>query len=78
MTIETSSILPTEPTTTMGDDITMIAAPEIVQDEQAARIQERRINAHSHIKGLGLKPDGLAHNIASGFVGQNLAREVCS
>lgn len=36
---------------------------------------EKRVAVHSHIKGLGLKEDGTANNIASGFVGQAEARE---
>jgi RuvB-like protein 1 len=36
----------------------------------------KKIATHSHIKGLGLKDDGYAEPIASGFVGQAHAREV--
>ncbi|KAF9173767.1 RuvB-like protein 1 [Mortierella sp. AD011] len=39
--------------------------------------REQRIAAHSHIKGLGLRDDGYAEPIASGFVGQEQAREAC-
>ena len=35
-----------------------------------------RIAPHSHIKGLGLNAEGLAVSDASGFVGQESAREV--
>ena len=35
-----------------------------------------RIAPHSHIRGLGLGPDGLVEGDAAGFVGQNAAREV--
>lgn len=35
-----------------------------------------RIAPHSHIKGLGLDNEGFALPSASGFVGQNIAREV--
>ena len=38
--------------------------------------RENRISAHTHIKGLGLRPDGVAEKTASGFVGQAAAREV--
>lgn len=38
---------------------------------------EKRVATHSHIKGLGLRPDGTAEPIQSGFVGQENAREVC-
>lgn len=36
----------------------------------------KKVATHSHIKGLGLKEDGQAEPIASGFVGQYKAREV--
>lgn len=38
--------------------------------------REQRVAAHSHIKGLGLREDGSAEPIHSGFVGQENAREV--
>jgi hypothetical protein len=38
--------------------------------------REKRVAAHSHIKGLGLLEDGTAEPIQSGFVGQENAREV--
>jgi DNA helicase TIP49 (TBP-interacting protein) len=37
---------------------------------------EKRVATHSHIKGLGLSPDGTAEPIKAGFVGQENAREV--
>ncbi|SAL99861.1 hypothetical protein [Absidia glauca] len=37
--------------------------------------REKRVAAHSHIKGLGLLEDGTAEPIQSGFVGQENARE---
>jgi RuvB-like protein 1 (pontin 52) len=37
---------------------------------------EKRVATHSHIKGLGLLPDGTAEPIRAGFVGQENAREV--
>jgi hypothetical protein len=37
---------------------------------------DRRVAAHSHIKGLGLQADGTAEESAAGFVGQTSAREV--
>jgi RuvB-like protein 1 (pontin 52) len=41
--------------------------------------RENRTAAHTHIKGLGLRSDGYAEKISSGFVGQSAAREVwCS
>lgn len=36
----------------------------------------QRIAAHTHVKGLGLEPDGTAKPIGGGFVGQAEAREV--
>jgi RuvB-like protein 1 (pontin 52) len=38
--------------------------------------RENRTAAHTHIKGLGLRPDGSAERQSSGFVGQVTAREV--
>jgi len=38
--------------------------------------RENRTAAHTHIKGLGLRPDGTAENAGDGFVGQAAAREV--
>ena len=35
-----------------------------------------RISAHSHIKGLGLTPEGFAAIDGAGFIGQTNAREV--
>ncbi|KAJ1503067.1 RuvB-like protein 1 [Coelomomyces lativittatus] len=40
--------------------------------------REARIASHSHIKGLGLSENGSAEKVASGFVGQELAREGAS
>jgi RuvB-like protein 1 (pontin 52) len=37
---------------------------------------EKRVATHTHIKGLGLRSDGTAEPIQSGFVGQENAREV--
>lgn len=38
--------------------------------------RENRTAAHTHIKGLGLRPDGTAETSGNGFVGQTAAREV--
>ena len=38
--------------------------------------RENRVAAHSHIKGLGLREDGIAEQTAAGFIGQQQAREV--
>ncbi|KKK22801.1 AAA family ATPase Pontin, partial [Aspergillus ochraceoroseus] len=39
--------------------------------------RENRTAAHTHIKGLGLRPDGTAEPSSDGFVGQATAREAC-
>jgi RuvB-like protein 1 (pontin 52) len=38
--------------------------------------RDNRTATHTHIKGLGLRPDGTAERQAAGFVGQAAAREV--
>lgn len=38
--------------------------------------RDNRTQAHTHIKGLGLKTDGTAEKQGAGFVGQAMAREV--
>ncbi|KAJ2661411.1 RuvB ATP-dependent DNA helicase pontin [Coemansia sp. RSA 1200] len=37
--------------------------------------KEQRVATHSHIRGLGLKPEGTAEPVSAGFVGQETARE---
>ncbi|KAL0213581.1 hypothetical protein RCL1_007207 [Eukaryota sp. TZLM3-RCL] len=37
--------------------------------------KERRVASHSHVRGLGLNPDGTAQPSAMGLIGQNTARE---
>lgn len=44
----------------------------------AAPVRSSRIAPHSHIKGLGLTPEGYVSGDAAGFVGQESAREVSS
>ncbi|KTW30604.1 RuvB-like helicase 1 [Pneumocystis carinii B80] len=39
--------------------------------------RENRIAAHSHIRNLGLKEDGSAEQVSSGWVGQQQARQAC-
>ncbi|KAL1888202.1 RuvB ATP-dependent DNA helicase pontin [Ceratocystis pirilliformis] len=39
--------------------------------------RDNRTATHTHIKGLGLKADGTAEKLQSGFVGQETAREAC-
>lgn len=43
--------------------------------EVSSLTKETRTAAHTHIKGLGLNPDGSADSISGGFVGQTEARE---
>jgi RuvB-like protein 1 (pontin 52) len=44
-------------------------------DELETSQKSKRINVHTHIKGLGLDENGLALNIGQGLVGQKDARE---
>lgn len=45
-------------------------------DELETSQKSKRINVHTHIKGLGLDENGVAQNIGQGLVGQKDAREV--
>ena len=45
-------------------------------EEVKSTTKTQRINAHSHVKGLGLNEDGTAQISAAGLVGQTQAREV--
>ncbi|KAJ9608662.1 RuvB ATP-dependent DNA helicase pontin [Cladophialophora chaetospira] len=45
--------------------------------EVKGNTRENRTAAHTHIKGLGLRPDGTAEASGHGFVGQTSAREAC-
>ncbi len=45
-------------------------------DELDNNQKSKRINVHTHIKGLGLDEFGNANNIGQGLVGQKEAREV--
>ena len=55
----------------------MSASSEKMKIEQVKTTPlEKRVATHSHIKGLGLRQDGTAEPIQSGFVGQENAREV--
>ncbi|KAG1611470.1 hypothetical protein G6F46_009233 [Rhizopus delemar] len=54
----------------------MSASNEKMKIEQVKTTPlEKRVATHSHIKGLGLRQDGTAEPIQSGFVGQENARE---
>jgi RuvB-like protein 1 (pontin 52) len=44
-------------------------------EEVKSTTKTQRVASHSHVKGLGLKEDGSAIDIASGMVGQEIARE---
>ncbi|KAK4488170.1 hypothetical protein RD792_003912, partial [Penstemon davidsonii] len=44
-------------------------------EEVQSTTKKQRIATHTHIKGLGLEPDGKAIPLAAGFVGQAAARE---
>lgn len=51
--------------------------PQLKQIEEVrSTTKTQRIASHTHIKGLGLKEDGSANEIAQGMVGQEIAREV--
>lgn len=45
-------------------------------EEVKSTVKTQRIATHSHVKGLGIADDGTAIEIASGMVGQEIAREV--
>ncbi|KAJ9511229.1 hypothetical protein QJQ45_017186 [Haematococcus lacustris] len=47
-------------------------------EEVASTAKSQRVATHTHIKGLGVKDDGIAIAMAAGFVGQEQAREACS
>lgn len=47
-------------------------------EEVKSTTKTERIASHSHVKGLGLNDAGEADPVASGFVGQEKAREVDS
>jgi RuvB-like protein 1 len=44
-------------------------------EEVKSTTKSQRIASHTHIKGLGLREDGSAEEVASGLVGQEKARE---
>ncbi|CCW66451.1 unnamed protein product [Phytomonas sp. Hart1] len=44
-------------------------------EEVVSTTKKERVAAHSHVKGLGLNPDGSAKPSSDGFVGQEKARE---
>jgi RuvB-like protein 1 len=44
-------------------------------EEVKSTVKTQRIATHTHVKGLGIAEDGTAIEIASGMVGQEIARE---
>ena len=44
-------------------------------EEIQSTTRRHRVAAHTHIKGLGLSPQGGAQQIGTGMVGQEKARE---
>lgn len=56
----------------------MASKPGVQISEVKGNSRESRTATHSHIKGLGLRPDGTADKNAGGFIGQTAAREVCA
>merc|ERR1719384_1880929 len=53
-----------------------MAAPSRMRiDEVQSTYRLERVAAHTHVKGLGLNPDGTAKRAADGLVGQCQARE---
>jgi len=44
-------------------------------EEVVSTAKEQRVAAHTHVKGLGLRPDGTADAVGAGLVGQERARE---
>jgi len=47
-----------------------------ISEVKGNNARDSRTAAHTHIKGLGLRPDGIAERQSGGFVGQVAAREV--
>lgn len=58
-----------------GPSVTPVAPTSVAPGGTSAANRDSRIHTHSHIKGLGLSPDGRALPIGQGFVGQAQARE---
>lgn len=48
-----------------------------ISEVKGNNARDSRTAAHTHIKGLGLRPDGIAERQSGGFVGQVAAREAC-
>lgn len=56
--------------------VTVFSPGAMKIEEVKSTTKTQRINAHSHVKGLGLREDGTAESSAAGLVGQAQAREV--
>ncbi|KAG8720347.1 RuvB ATP-dependent DNA helicase pontin [Ceratobasidium sp. 394] len=56
---------------------TSTAPPAITVPATSSTARSSRIAPHSHIKGLGLSPEGNALPASAGFIGQEMAREAC-
>ncbi|KAH8108308.1 TIP49 C-terminus-domain-containing protein [Phellopilus nigrolimitatus] len=70
-----SSSFATTPTASSSAPVPHNALPP---PSSSSTARASRIASHSHIKGLGLSPEGLAAADAAGFIGQTNARECCS
>jgi RuvB-like protein 1 (pontin 52) len=60
-----------------GADAVPATSGGVASTSRPASGRNSRIAPHSHIKGLGLDPVGSALPLASGFIGQENAREAC-
>ncbi|KAF8759955.1 RuvB-like helicase [Rhizoctonia solani] len=66
--------IPKQPKITEGR-ISTSTAPTITVPSTSTTGRSSRIAPHSHIKGLGLGPEGNALPASAGFIGQEMARE---
>ncbi|KAK5111981.1 RuvB ATP-dependent DNA helicase pontin [Meristemomyces frigidus] len=72
--ISSAPAIPAAPAATTTTD----SKPVQISEVRTSNSRENRTAAHSHIKGLGLRPDGYADtHSTNGFVGQVAAREAC-
>jgi RuvB-like protein 1 len=49
-----------------------------IEEIKTTGVKSQRVDAHSHLRALGLREDGTAEPVSSGFAGQEAAREVTS
>ena len=59
------------------DPDSLLSSEMVNISEVKGNNRENRTAAHTHIKGLGLRPDGTAETSGNGFIGQTAAREAC-